>query len=413
MRPGFDRERKKANPVTAVLYGVVVTLVVGYGLSYLAGRVGMGVITGPASVERNAFTLAGLNLYASQHITLMGSGISPGETARIHATMTFPVTLWAVIPALALMIGGFVAARVRTASGRWGMIGAALAAGVIYAAVLAGFAGLVSAKFISSAIPAVQGWEVNPPDIPFRPSVVGTLIDGSLFAIVFSYLGGLIAARDGPGPSFPGKWWACAKAVVIVGLTIQALMALGLWTWFATSSRLREEDRWAQPKFAQMLPTAAGMGYALVHGATLSCAAVPVNFPSASYAADMQLYRGIAVREQDKTTHKPLGRWVWIAALIGAIAALASGRLAVRLGSRDGSLPTAARITILQSAYIGVIMLMCSMGWGIAGQSSVSIGPRYDSAMLFAGAGILVLSLVGAHLANRRYAGRLSGFPSV
>lgn len=414
MRPGSRWNGEAANPFAAALYGVVASLAVGYALSYLFGRAGMGVITGPGHWDgKNAFTLAGLSFYASQHISLIGSGILPGDTSPIHAAITLPITIWAAIPAFALMVGGFVAARVRGPAGRWGMLAGALGSGIIYAAVLVVCARFVSATFVSTAIPAVQGFELNPPDIRFQPSVLSALLYGSLFGLAFSYLGGLIAVRSVRGEEIAGKWWACAKAVVIVGLTIQLLMAIGLWAWFTMNSRLSEDDRSAQPKLAQMLPTAAGMGYVLVHAARLSAAAVPVNFPSAAYRANLNLYCGATVRSGDKTTSKPLGPYVWIAALIGAIAVFASGRLAVRLGSRDGSLPTATRITILQSAYIGVIMLMCAMGWGIAGQSSVTVAPRFDTTLFYAAGGVFVLALAGAHWTNRRFAGRLSGFPSV
>jgi hypothetical protein len=414
MRPGSRWNGKAANPFAAALYGVVVSLAVGYALSYLFGRAGLGVISGPGHWDgKNAFMLAGLSFYASQHISLIGSGMLPGDTTPIHAAITLPMTVWAAIPTFALMVGGFVAANLRRASGRWGMIGGALGSGIVYTAVLVVCARWVSARFLSTAIPAVQGFELNPPDISFHPAMLSALLYGSIFGVVFSYFGGLLAVRSQRGEEVPGKWWACAKALLIVGLSVQILMAIGLWAWFTMNSRLREDDPSAQPKFAQMLPTAAGMGYVLVHATRLSCAAVPVSFPSAAYRADLNLYRGATVREGEKNTFKPLGRYVWIAALIGAIAAFLSGRLAVKLGSRDGSLPTAIRIILLHSAYIGVIMLMCSMGWGIAGQSNVTIAPRFDTTMLFAAGGVFVLALAGAHWANRRYAGRLSGFPSV
>lgn len=414
MRPGSRWNGEAANPLAAAIYGAVVSLLLGYALSYLFTCLGTGVISAHSSWHsRQTCMLAGLNLYASQHIPLVGSGVPPGQEQHIRAFITLPLTLWAATPVFALMIGGWFCARIRMDAGRWGMTVSALMCGIVYAGVLTGVAGVISAKFASTAIPAVSGWELNPPDIPFRPSVVGTLQHSLLFGIAFSYLGALLAVRAGAETRVRGKWWACAKSVIVVALLLQLLMCGAMLGWFTAQSRSGEADEFAQPEVVQILPTAAGMGYALMHGAKLSAAATPVIMPSAAYRVELELYRGVKTNDGGKMSRGAASPYVWIAAVIGALAVLASGRLAVKLGSRDGSLPTALRVTVLHSAYLALTMVLSSMAWGIVGQSSVAIGPVYDPAMLVEAACVFVLSLVGAHLANRKYAGRLSGFPSV
>lgn len=413
MRPGNRWNGEAANPIAAAILGAVASLVVAYGLCYLSTNLGVGVLSGPGSwLSRSSFMLAGLNLYAAQHVALHGTGVLP-EMGRIHATVTLPLTVWAAVPAMSLLIGGFVAARCRVSAGRWRMIAPAILGGLIYVAVMAGVASLMSAKFTSAALPAIRGTEFNPPDLSFRPSLADTLAYGSLFAILFTYLGALLAVRKDSGPKIPGKWWACAKAVVTIGVVVQLLFAGGAWAWLTLGSSSDESGPSGERKVAEVLPAVAGIAYSAMHGARVSYAAVPTGMPGQSYSADIGLYRGVTTREGDKVTHKRLGPYVWAVALIAELAALLSGRLAVRMGSRDGSIPTAFRIVIIQSAYLATIMLLCRLGWGITGQFELRAGPGYDSAMLIAATGIFVFAFIGAHWGNRRYAGRLSGFPAV
>lgn len=405
MRPANRWDDRATNLFVAAIYGAAVALVVAYGLSYLFQIPRDGVISGPGAWDSPRLLMrAALNVYASQHVTLVSSGGPEDMTA----TITFPLTLWASIPVLALVLGGFVAGRARAASGRWGMVASSFLAACIYVGVLAALCGVISAKFTSAALPAIRGTEFNPPDMPFGPSLTGTLGFCSLFAILFTYLGALLAVRGEPGPAIQGKWWACAKAIVAMGLGLQLVVAAGLWVWFSLSPKVRDADNTTNAKVAELLPTAAGMGYALVHSAKLSYEAAPVDI-----SGDLTLYDGTTSRKGEQATHKPPSRYALIAAAIGALMALLSGRLAVKWGSRDGSLPTAIRIAIIQAAYVAALMALCSMGWGMAGQPLALLEPRYSSCMLFWAAGVFVLSGIGAHWANRRYAGRLSGFPAV
>lgn len=413
MRPGSRWNGEAANPIAAAIVGAVVSLAVSYGLSYLFQLARLGVISGHGSWHsRNLLLRAALNLYAAHHVALIGFGVQP-DVGPIHATIDFPLTVWATIPAFSLILGGFIAAQMRSPAGRWGMIATTLGSAIIYVAVLTALSGAVSATFTSAALPVIRETEFNPPGIPFKPSTHATLAYGLLFAIVLSYVGALIAVRRAPGLAIKGKWWACAKAVVIVALAMQALFIGAVWGWFAVSSHSNAADEYAQLEIAQSLPTVVGIAYSLVHGARLSYAAVPVTMPSESYSGNIGLYTGISALDRGKLTHKSLRRYAWIPALLGALAAFASGRLAVKMGSRDGSLPTALRILVLQSAFIAATMLFCAMGWGIAWQFRFFVHPRFDSTMLYVGGGIMIFALVGAHWANRRYSGRLSGFPSV
>lgn len=412
MRPGNYWKGEAANPVVAALVGAVIALVVGYLLTYLFSLMGLGALSGDGSWDLiGTLPLAGLNYYAAQHVTIFGS--DPTLNGDSTAWISLPITLWGIIPAVALMLGGFVGGRMRDAAGRWGIIGSALGSGILHTAALLAGASFVYAKFASTAIPPIQGFELSPLDLPYRASLVGVLTYASIFGVLFSYLGGLIAVRFGErADAAPGKWWACAKAVLASGLVIQLLIVAGVWVWFVKSD-IGDEDVTVQPKLIQVLPMVAGAGYSLIYSARLCSAAVPVNIPIAAYKMDIQIYRGTNTTQGTKTTHKPPIKYAWAAGLIAAAASMAAGWLAVRMGSRDGSLPTAVRITVLQSVYLALIALVCRMGWGIVGQSSVNAAPAFDSSMWIMVGGVLIFSLIGAYWTNRRFAGRLSGFPPV
>ncbi len=413
MRPGSRWNGKAANPISAALCGAIVSLLLGYALSYLFTSLGMGVVSGQ-SLWRSShtFMLAGLNVYASQHVPLLGSGILSGDEQQIHALVFLPLTVWAAIPIFSLIFGGWCCARMRINAGKWGMVASAIISGIIYACVMVGLANIFSAKFASTAIPAISGWELSPPQIPFHPSRIGALRYGLLFGIVFSYLGAMIAVHSSVRTRGREEWWACGKSVVIVAIVLQLLMCGVMLGWVTAKTHLSQTDRSAKPKFVQVTPAATGIGYALIHGAKCKASATPIIMPSAAYSVQLELYRGVKTNDGGKISFKPISRYTWIGAILGAIAALMSGTIAVKFGARGGSLPIALRITVVQSIFLAVTMELCRMGWGIVGQSSVSIGPFYTSAMLIGAACTFVLSLIGAHWANGRRSSRIIGFPS-
>jgi len=412
MTPTGHWTKKPANPITVAISGAVTALVISYALSYLFGRFGMGVI--PASgawYGRGVFALAGLNLYASHHAVLIGSGSIPspvGGQDQISASISLPLTIWAIIPAISLMYVGYSVANKRVGKGRWGMVIPAMFAGLIYAVILSSISFIVRAKIGASALPAVEGVYFNPPDIRFHPSFPSALANTAFFGVVFTYLGALMCVR-GHETAIAGKWWACGKALIITALIIQIFVAAALWGWFAFNARSTDPEERTQLKFAQVLPTAAGMGYALVQGSTLSGGIT--SFSSTSSSADINLYRGITSKDGTKTTHKHLNSYAAIIGVLSALAAMFTGWLAVRWGSRDGSLPTSLRIIVMQAIYLFVIMWMCRIGWSVNGQFSTFIEPKYNNLMLEISAATFILSLIGAHIANRRYTGSISGFP--
>lgn len=415
------RAEKPSGATAAALYGALVALILGYGFSYFLSRLGTGML-GDAGVRAQhgpaALAKAGLNLCAMMHASLVGSGELPQAAdgmERVSAVIVLPLTVWAAIPAAALFIAGYAAARRRTGTGRWGMVLPALAGGVIFAGALALLAPVFGATIASSALPSFGDIEFNPPDITFAPSAESTLATGAAFGIVFTYLGALAALRVDRRPdSSPGRWWAAGSAVVAFALVLQLLVGGALAAWFVASSRSDDLGPESASRFFQMLPTAAGIAYCLAHGSTLG-AGVESRSPGLEsvyrpWSFEVSVYRGITRGDDREQDHRPMPPYAYVLTAAAALAIALSGWMAVRRGSRDGAVPTAARVAVVHSAYLAALIWMCRIAWrsaveseGMVGETVVFIGPRWDVILAASFAGVFVMAFVGAYLANRRY----------
>ncbi|MCL5103548.1 MAG: hypothetical protein M1133_05465 [Armatimonadetes bacterium] len=404
----------------AAVYGAVVALAVAYVLAYFATVAGIGDVTAPAQpLETGTAVLArtGLNLYAMQHVPLVGSGrvVSPVLGAQhVSAAITLPLTVWVIIPILALIIGGYAAGKARPAASKWGVMATGILCGIVYALILAAASIIFKSSVDSSAIPAVEGTEFNPYPIPFHPSAYGTLVFAGVLGVISACLGSLLAVKWSPRDHTPGRWWACGKAMIFVALVIQLLMAATAVGWVLSRNGREQAVAADDARIVFLSPTFAGLGYAALHGTTLKALIKPPVYPSVSF----NLYSGSARADRPGETHKISRNYLYIAGAIIALAALVSGWLAVRWGSRDGSIPTALRMAIIHTAYLGLIMLMCGVGWsfvvrgaGVTATTSVSAGARFDTPVAFTALGVLFFSLVGAYLANLKYV-RRGGFPT-
>ena len=414
----LPQTHKTTNSILAAVYGAVIALVVAFACSYLLAHLNLGIITaqgdasqpGPAALSR-----AGIDLYAMHHVTLVGSGVVTtdiGATEHIASYVTLPLTIWSIVPILALVLGGYVASKVRAGSGRWRMVIPAVVGGILYAAVLAALSQVLSARVSASALPAIDGWSFDPPDILLRPSARSTLISAGLFGVVFTYLGALIPLR-GRRENGPGRWWTCGKAAVVSAISVQLLVAGALEVYFLKNPPEQEPGAPAGSRLAEMLPTAVGIGYMLIYGSTLEAAVVSegpgMESPLRPLASKVNLYRGIVHDDDQEQSRGPLNPYVYIFLAIPAAAILISGALAVRWGSRDGSIPTAARITIVHSAYLAFLTTLCGIGWGLQtrvgelhSDFTLVVAPRYDTLMLLSVPAVFIIAFVGAYLAGRR-----------
>lgn len=421
MTGGSVRAEKPSGATAAALYGAVIALVLGYGFSYFLSRLGAGMLGDAAARAQHgpaALARAGLNLCAMMRASLVGSGELPHAVdgvERVSAVIVLPLTVWAAIPAAALFIAGYAAARRRTGTGRWGTVLPALAAGVMFAGVLALLAPVFGATIASSALPAFGDVEFNPPDITFAPSAGSTLATGIAFGVVFTYLGALAALRADLRPDrSPGRWWAAGSAVVMFALVLQALVAGALAAWFLASSRSEDMGPESASRFLQMLPTAAGIAYCLSHGSTLE-AGVESRSPGLEsvyrpWSFEVSLYRGITRSDDREQAHRAMTPYAYVLTAAAALLIALSGWVAVRRGSRDGAVPTAARVAVVHSVYLAALIWMCRIAWssaveseGMVGRTLVFVGPRLDAVLAASFGVVFVMAFVGAYLANRRY----------
>ncbi|OFX15986.1 MAG: hypothetical protein A2Z18_07790 [Armatimonadetes bacterium RBG_16_58_9] len=385
-------------------------LVVAYGVSYFLTHLGLGMIPsgdgsarGPAVLSR-----AGLNLCAMQHATLIGEGRIPGGPAgpqKVSAYIVLPITIWVVIPMFALLVGGYVGAARRSGAGSFGAIAPAVFGGILYAGALAALSQFFSAYVEGSPLPAIEGSSLSPPYIPFRATVASTLVFAGLLGVVFTYLGALVT-RTGRPTYGAGRWWACAKSTVVCALAVQILIAAGAGAWYASGYAQPEAGAVRGKRFSEMLPTMSAVGYALIQGATLR-AGIETRMPGSDTTyrpldESINLYRGVSRQDDEREYHRPIPKAAYLLLIVPAFAVFLAGRLGVRWGARGGSLPTAARIVVIHTAYVLVLMLLSSVGWGEHHTNYAAfIAPSYDILMLISAAVVFVLAFAGAAMAGR------------
>lgn len=417
-----NQPAKPLNPILAGIYGAIVALGCAYALSYVFAHFGLGVLRASeagqatlASHNSEVFGRAALNLYAAQHVTLFGRGdiassVGDAFPVRLFASLTLPITVWTIIPVFALLLAGYVTALSRRNTGRWGMLLPAMSAGLLYALTLAALSGVARAKIGSFVMPEIGGFSANPPPLTFRPEGTSVLAFVCGFGLLFTYLGGLIAVRSNERGSEPGKWWASAKAAVLAALVVQVLMLVTVGVLLASGSR-RADDRVEGERIVEMIPSTVGVAYLMANGATLQAdleSRVRSEQPTRkTFGARISLYKGIVKEERGKISKKPVPLQATIpVAVLAALGFVLAGWLAVRWGARGGSLPTAGRIAIIHTPYLIVLAVLCSMKLVQSDPltvTTITVRPMVDLLWIFYSfAAVFVLSMVGAHLANRR-----------
>lgn len=399
-----------SNFLVAGLGGALIALALGYVASYLQTRYGLGVVgtKGSRVVGPEVFARAGLNLYAVHHILLIGAGQicdSFGNVIQVSASIAIPLTVWTFFPLAALLIGGFAAGTHKAKAGHRRVLLSGFCCGIIYGVTLGCLAPIMRAKLDFFLLPEVGGLISNPPPVEFRPYAMSAVVNGCGFGTMFAMLGALLATRHIRQASRRGKWWVCGKAVIVVAVAVQLLIGLALLGYIAYESEPAEEPN---QRIMEMLPTASGLAYTMLHGATL-LSSVESRFRSGPvqkpFYAQADLY-GVIKKGKDI---KPIPPVVRVAALVFVLAiGVVAGRLAVRWGSVDGSLPTGLRCAVLHTAYAALLPQVCNL---FLHQSdpvssvSISISALFGWRIWASFGCILIAAVIGAHSHGR---GRLS-----
>ena len=411
------RTSRRGNWIFAAIYGAFLALIIAYGICYLLTHFGIGVVSDGKEnwSGRSVFARSALNLYAMHHITLVGSGQAPsdfGGPQDVSAILTLPLTIWAFVPIFALMVSGFAVARMRVGQRRWKTVLPAILGGILYALVLTVVSPLMSAKIGWFIIPSFENASPSPPQIPFHPVLESALIYTLAYGVFFTYLGAILAIGGRQGESWSTRWWACGKAVIAMAIVVQLLIAGAALVWFFMNVQTEAKEGRENSRFAEMLPMAAGMGYALINGASLASGVEAYNTKgeliSSIFNARVNMYKGIHIESNEKQ-HKPMPVYAYALVALTGIAIFMSGRIAVRLGSRDGSIPTAFRITFFHSTYLAIIIAICNIILSeteAMTRSLVYIKVQYSEIILYTIPAVFILSFIGAHF-TRRIRGRL------
>ena len=410
------RTSRRGNWIFAAIYGAFIALIIAYGISYLLTRFGLGVISESGrATDRSVFIRPALNLYAMHHITLAGSGQAPndfGDPQNVSATLTLPLTIWAFVPILALMVSGYAVARMRNGRRRWKTVVPAILGGILYALILTLVSPLISTKIGWFILPALENVSPNPPQIPFHPVIESTLIYTLAFGIFFTYIGAILAIGARQGESRSTRWWACGKAIIAMAIVIQLLICGAIVIWSFMNVQSDEKESRENARFTEMLPMAAGMSYALINGANLVSGVEAYTSKgeliSRPFYARVNLYRGI-YREGNEKQHKPMPVYAYAVVVLTCIAIFMSGRIAVNLGSRDGSIPTAFRITFFHTAYLAILIAVCNIILNVSDgmtRSLVYIKVQYSDILPYTIPAVFILSFISAHF-TRRDRGRM------
>ncbi|MGQ9456411.1 MAG: hypothetical protein ACUVRS_00215 [Armatimonadota bacterium] len=382
-------------------------LLLGSACSYLQTRFGFGVVgsRGDYVIGPDVFARSGLNFYALQHVTLVGAGKihdELGNVVQVKASIALPITIWTVIPVLSLITGGYTAGRRMVDAGRSAVLSAGLACGCIYGIILCGAAAMIRGKLEFFLLPQIGGITSNPPPVEFSPRIVSALVCGCGFGTAFATVGALIATRRVRDEVYRVRWWACIKAASVVAIGVQILIALLMLGYLVFED---ETASVSTPRIIEMVPAASGLGYSMIHGATL------VGFVESRlrggqmqrpFYAEASLYTGI--KRGNEIRQMPTLVWV-ICLLLASATSVLIGWLAVRWGSVDGSLPAAFRCTLVHTFYIALLPYVCGMFLSQTdpiSSTSVAITAYFKWVILASFGLLLVCAIVGASLSKRR-----------
>lgn len=415
VKSGTQQFEHSTNWFAAAILCALIAIVIGYCGSCFLTHLGTGVA---ATIDHKtdsklAFAKSAINYYVMHGITIAGAGkihSEIGDSENVSASIKLPLTIWAFIPALALILGGYFSGRTRISTGRWGTVLPAMFGGVLYAAILSAAAKFVKADVNAAFLPEINGTSFNPPNVLFHPSPSVTFLIALVYGVLFAYLGALISIRRITSTETAGKWWACAKSAILMALIVQFLIVGAGEIMLAKNAASSHNSSLVQ-KATQAIPTLGGIGYTLAYGGSVNASVETkmgmADFGGKPYAIKANLYNGITRNDDQEKSHKSIARAAYILSAILALALFISGWLAVKFGSRDGAIPTSLRILVINFAYLIWLMPLCNITWnsvtksaGIASELSVFVRPELSVIMIFIFAGSFLFAVAGAYLAS-------------
>lgn len=367
--------------------GAVVAIILGFGLSAWFHILGLGLII-QSEDARSAISQfvgrAGLNFQAIHNIRIAGSGL-PGGPEGLTLSISWPITLWAIIPAVSLMLGGLVSSKLSGVRGTGRFMAGAYAA-VPYTIFL-----LIARPFCTASTAAVRlpqfeigGWNPAPELIAARliPAFGSTIFFGLAFGIIFGgigALGGIPAIIRGlfRREAYMPAWLRGALISFLIGSLIFFLL-FALYIGFGLRRQGNAERQEQVRSAVTLLPAASGLAYYVSHGVTIRGGTSSTVDPEGGFRLRAGLIRGVETDGRER--HIPGA--VYLAFLIPVVALVLGGYYAAKTANEPiRKAPLAAGVA---GAY-GVIMALLTPIYTLVQRSSFVVGDVTNTAAITLG----------------------------
>lgn len=241
--------------------GAAAAVIIGFALSLIAAWLGLGILRPSETAADLSFnkTLAraGINLLISHRAAIVG-----GSTTN-WLVISWPLTLWAIIPAASLLVGGYLCSVIisRRAGNKFAVGASTAIPYTMFLLIMRPFCAVLSSSVQLPNLPA-KGVEFDfnllPTAIKLYSSLGDVIIMGLVFGILF---GGLGASRGWAKLLSPevikSSWIRGALAALFFGYLTMSVIAFGIT---AVTSRWTSVD---------LIPAVAGNFYGMAHGASL------------------------------------------------------------------------------------------------------------------------------------------------
>jgi hypothetical protein len=383
--------------------GAVVAAVLGYALSTFASVLGMGLIT---SVETISFHSdnrlflygSGLNFLAIHHIRLLGNGT--GVSEGMHTSIIWPITVWALIPAVALIVGGYISSKLSNGRGA-GRFASGAAVALPYAVLLsaASFLFVVPSGIRLPSLP-ISGWSFDPSLLPlvFKAPLIGTFLHGIVFGLIFAGLGAMGGLRRIWGALVSkGAYWPSWVRGAVAAFLVSKVIILLLAVLIAVGQGHRSSNtQWVTPN---TMPGIAGMAHCFSCGATLrgsitTKAAMAGNPISESYRVGM--LKGL---DYDNNK-KPLPNLAFLALIIPAVGMVLGGFLAAKSAAEtrpklELGVAFACAYALLLSALAPCYMLLINTMSSSGARTTLLISPSIAETFIFSFILAFIFGLIG------------------
>lgn len=382
--------------IPAASVGAVIAAVLGYGISAWLSTYGLALITQGNGIHPDLprfLALAGLNFEGLHHVRIIGSSM-PGGPGGVQVSFLWPITIWAAIPALSLMLGGFVSRKLACTRGSSRFAAGALVA-VPYVILLLVFRPFFCVPSVSISPPRLDigGWNLAPESIAaeLTPDVWSVILKGLIFGIIFGgvgAIGGFKTIWRGTlrKDSFWPAWMRGAFAAFAIG-QIALLLLIVIFAAVQLPRQSQESEGIPARSVITFMPTAIGLADYFSHGVTLR--GDVFSMPAVDEGLRERI--GIITGIQSGGKKKSLPAWAYIALLIPAGALIAGGRIAAR--TANGSMKRAnlaVRMAIIYGMLLTALVPFYSltqktvikMG-DMTTRSALTIGPSAAETLIF------------------------------